>query len=106
MTDKLLFRVVAMFFGIFIAAYKMVYVGVKFFAVRGYTWDGKMSHWFGIMDPDPNLQEAWDKTKANPWRLMHWPVDVLVEWNRLNSQRAVKFWCALLVTSWVVGWVF
>lgn len=57
---------------------------------------------FGWRSPDPAMVDAWDRWET-PGEDKHDATNLLVEWFRLNSQRAAKSACALIVAAFIVG---
>lgn len=59
---------------------------------------------FGWRSQDPAMLDAWQRVRENPWSFHHLK-NLLVEWFRLNSQRAAKSACAAVFFAFVVGFV-
>lgn len=86
-------------YGLAVCAWK----GLQLFAGqpphKRYLW----ADWFGWSDPA--LDPEWDRV-FDPGDDRHDATNIIVEWVRLNPQRAAKTFCGLLALSIVAGIIF
>ncbi len=95
-------RVILFIPGLLVCAYK----GAKlpFAALRHAREREMFRHWFGFTDP--RIDYVYANIRAAPWRMWkHELTDLIVEWNKLDTQRAAKFAAALIVIPWIIHWI-